>query len=471
MAVGYDADGVAELLGPVAQRALARSETVPARRATAGGSALEQLVRLWLLQLPVPEEAVAEALPVEAALRLGLVARDGASLRARLDVRPYDEGFLVVSDLGTGLDGEVSPLPADHVLGVGGASTSLAELTVRPPVGRALDLGTGCGVQALHLSGHAREVVATDVLPRAVRLARLTAALSGVELDVREGSWFAPVRGERFDLVVSNPPFVVGGTAGGGERTYRDGGEAGDALCARLVREAPAHLTEGGWCQLLANWVHRRGEDWRERVGGWLPEGCDAWALQREVLDPAEYVSLWLHDAGDAAGPRYRDLYDAWLGALERDGVEGVGFGWVSLRRVDAAAPQRRVEDWPHAVEAPLGPHVLDAFGRWEWLRGHAADLLGQRLRVADGVVQEQVGPPGAEDPEHLVLRQQGGLRRAERVGTAAAGLVGACDGTVPLGVLVEAVAAVLDEDAEGLRASVLPVVRTLVADGTLVPA
>ncbi len=457
----------------MAQRALARSETVPARRATAGGSSLEQLVRLWLLQLPVPEAAVAEALPVDAALRLGLVERADGQLRARLDLRPYDEGFLVVSDLGTGLDGEVAPLPADHVLGVGGASTSLAELTVRAPVGRALDLGTGCGVQALHLAGHAREVVATDVLPRAVRLARLTAALSDVRVQVREGSWFGPVAGERFDLVVSNPPFVVGGAAGGGERTYRDGGEPGDALCARLVREAPSYLTEGGTCQLLANWVHRRGEDWRERVAGWLPGGCDAWALQREVLDPAEYVSLWLHDAGDAAGPRYRERYDAWLGALERDGVEGVGFGWVSLRRTGAPAPRHRVEDWPHAVQSPLGPHVQAALDRWAWLHDHAQDaaLLAARLRVGEGVVQEQVGPPGAEDPEHVVLRQQGGLRRADRVGTAAAGLVGACDGTVPLGVLVEAVAAVLGDDPARLRGELLPVVRGLVAGGTLVPA
>ena len=57
----------------------------------------------------------------------------------------------VASDLTPGLDGAPHTVGADHVLGISSASTSLAEMTVRDPVGRALDLGTGCGVQALHL--------------------------------------------------------------------------------------------------------------------------------------------------------------------------------------------------------------------------------------------------------------------------------------------------------------------------------
>ena len=68
----------------------------------------------------------------------------------------------------------------DHVLGISSAATSLAQLTVREPVDRALDLGTGCGVQALHLATHASQVVATDVNQRALRLTRFNAELNGV---------------------------------------------------------------------------------------------------------------------------------------------------------------------------------------------------------------------------------------------------------------------------------------------------
>lgn len=462
--VGYTGDRVVELLGPVAHDALARLETVPARRATRGGSALETLVRLFLLQLPVPVAEAERALPSGAVDVL--VETSAGEARAVLDVRPYADCYYVVSDIGSGLDRNVRPLPPDHVLGVGGASTTLAQLTVRTPVSRAADIGTGSGVQALHLAEHSDTVVATDVLPRALELARLTAGLSGVRLDLRQGDLLEPLGDEPVDLLVSNPPFVVGAP---GRHTYRDSGRPGDQVCAQLVRQAPRHLTEGGWCQLLANWVHPAGGDWREHVAQWVPEGVDAWVVQREVQDPAQYVSLWLHDSGDVTDS-YLESYDAWLDGLERTGVEGVGFGWVVLRRTDGPA-NVRIEDWPHPVEQPLGPAVLERARRVDWLRGRDTDaLLASRLTVAPDVVQETVGQPGAEDPEHVVLRQQRGMRRAERVDSATAALVGACEGSLPLGALVAAVAEVLDADVATLRGELVPVVRRLVEDGFLLP-
>jgi methylase of polypeptide subunit release factors len=474
LGVDYTADGVLELLGPTAQAALSRAETVPARRRTADGSPLATLVRLFLLQLPVPASAARAAVPAyDACVAGGVLAADGDEVRAAVDIRPYgaDDGpWWVVSDLGTGLDGLHRPLRDDHVLGVGGASTTLAQLTVRPPVQRALDIGTGCGVQALHLARHAGTVVGTDVLPRALAMAELTAGLSGVEVDLREGSLLDPVAGETYDLIVSNPPFVVKPPDTGGY-TYRDSGLAWDEVCRRLVTGLPAHLAPGGWAQLLANWVHRRGQDWESRVGAWLAEaGCDAWVVQREVQDPAEYVATWLRDSGEAGGEGYVAAYDAWLGALEDAGIEAVGFGWVALRRSDAA-PVVRVEDWPHAVEQPMGPHVQGWAQRTGWLRSADDEaLLGARLRVADDVVQEQLGAPGAEDPEHVLLRQHRGMRRAERVGTVLGGVVGACDGTLALGAIIDAVAAILDEDVSVVRRDTLTDVRRLVADGFLLP-
>ena len=97
----------------------------------------------------------------------------------------------------------------DFVLGVSSASSTLAQLTVRAPVARALDLGTGCGVQSLHLARHAGQVVATDLNPRALALAEMTAMINSVEIDLRQGNLYEPVAGERFDLITSNPPYVM----------------------------------------------------------------------------------------------------------------------------------------------------------------------------------------------------------------------------------------------------------------------
>src|SRR4029079_13102755 len=123
---------------------------------------------------------------------------------AALDCRPYadeDHDWWVVSDLTPALDGQPVQVGPDHVLGVTPASTSLARLTTRHRVGRALDLGTGCGVQSLHLTTHADHVVATDVNARALALADFNAALNAVDLDVRAGSLWDPVDDESFDLI------------------------------------------------------------------------------------------------------------------------------------------------------------------------------------------------------------------------------------------------------------------------------
>jgi methylase of polypeptide subunit release factors len=464
---------------------------VPARRATADGGPLATLVRLFLLQQEVAQPAVAAVLPLDVAVSLGVVGADGDEVRARVDVRPHspepargahggsrptgedpadDQRWWVVSDLGTGLDGVHRPLDGEHVLGIGGASTTLAQLTPRDPVGRTLDVGTGSGVQALHASRHSGTVVGTDVSPRALQLARLTAALSAVEVDLREGDLLEPVVGESFDLVVSNPPFVIGAPE---TRTYRDSGLPLDTVGARLAGLAPGLLTAGGTLVMLANWVHRDGEDWQDRVTAWLPpHGVDALVVQRELLDAPAYVATWLADAGERGNPSYVERYDAWLADLERERVDAVGLGFVVLRRTDA---DRRVTtlDWPHPVEQPLGPHLATWLDRQRWLADHASDdaLAAATVRLAPDVVQEQLGPPGAEDPEQVVLRQQTGLRRAFAADTGTAALVGACDGTLGVGRLVDAVREVLGDGASGGTSHLLEQVRVMVGAGVLTPS
>ncbi|MDF1603636.1 methyltransferase [Nocardioides sp. YIM 152315] len=468
VAADFTYDRVAELLGTSAHDALARNETTPALRRTTGGSPLETLVRLFLLQAVVDLGAAEAALPglVDRLAAEGFLERSVGEVAARLDVRPYaadGDDLWVVSDLTPGLDGGPHRVGPDHVLGISSASTSLAQLTIREPVGRSLDLGTGCGVQALHLAGHSEGVVATDVNERALRLARFNVALNDLRtpVDVRAGSFFEPVRGERFDLIATNPPFVIS-PATGDRLVYRDSGLPGDRVVEHIVRTAPAHLTDGGWCQVLANWVIPTA-GWEERLAGWADPACDLYVVQREVVDPAAYVELWLKDAGQHGAPDYHDRYDTWLSWFEEQGIRAVGFGWINLRRSGAARPARELLEWPYDVEQPIAP----ALHAW----ATAADRpvgLDTRPVVRPDVQQETLGAPGAEDPEAVVLRQQRGLRRARRADTVEAALVGACDGELSVGQILDALAQLLDLDVAGTRERYLPVVRELVAEGFL---
>ena len=488
-AAGFTADGLLELLGAPAYAALARGETVPALRATRGEGPLETLVHLFLLQQPVSHGSAAAVLPVEEALADGWLARvddnggtggpgGAAELRATVDVRPYSgpegEDWWIVSDLGCAVGGAGGSAErrTDVVLGVGGASTTLAGIMVREPVARALDLGAGSGIQALHASQFATQVTATDLNPRALDFTRLTLALSGAPAaELHEGALFAPVAdAEPYDLIVSNPPFVI---SPGARLTYRDGGMRGDDLCRTLVQESVGRLAEGGYLQVLANWEHRDGEDWRDRVSAWVPSGCDAWIVQREVQDVTQYAELWLRDAGDHRGDpaTYAERYDAWLDEFAERGTKAVGFGWITVRRTEAEHPSVIAEEWTHPVEQPLGEVVRAHFERQDFLRGNDdVALLDHHYALADEVVQEQIGLPGAEDPEYVVLRQHRGMRRATSVDTVGAGFAGVCDGSLSAGRILDAIGQLLGQDAEELRARTPASIRLLVEQGFLAP-
>lgn len=464
-AANYTIDGVRERLGDVAATALAREELVPAERATRAPDPLGVLIRLWWLGLPVPERHAGPSvagLPVAELVAAGLLERDGDRVRAAVHLQPWETGGYLVSDRKV-RPGD-PPLRADHVVGAGGASANLAGLVTRRPAGSALDLGTGCGVQVLHLADRAERIVATDVNPRALRLARLSWALSGVpergfdavprragvaEVEGRVGSGFEPVAGERFDLIVSNPPFVI---APEGRYAYRESGVEGDGFCRDLVVNAPRHLNPGGYCQILANWLHVKGEDWRDRVGGWLAAtGCDGWAVQRDVQDPAEYVELWLRDSAEQGTPAYRERYDEWLGRLEALGVTGIGFGWITLRDGGSLDPVVRVEELTGPVEQPVGAYVdevLDGIAAAH--RIGSRELLDALLVTREDVLEERIGAPGAPDPARILLRQTRGLRRVAQVGTVTAALAGVCDGELPLGPLLAAIAELTGAESGG---------------------
>ncbi|MCO1574962.1 methyltransferase [Crossiella sp. SN42] len=479
LSADYHADGVLELLGPAAHAALGRGELEPAARACADGGALGALVRLFLLNEPVRESEAAAALrplPVAEAITAGVLRADGEQVRAALDIRPYgdDQGsWWVISDLDSEALG--GPVPTDHVLGVGHASISLARATARRPVGTLLDLGTGCGVQSLHASRHAEHVTATDLSGRALALASATFRLNQLDVELARGEWFAPVAGRRFQQVVCNPPFVVGPPRV--DYVYRDSGLSGDSASELVIRQLPAHLADGGVGQLLASWLHVKGQDWAERVASWLPgTGLDAWVVQRDVADPALYVGTWLRDAGvDPRSPEGREQAGRWLDWFAENQVEGIGFGFVTLRHTQSGPADIVCEDLRQAYDDPLGPETAGWLDRVAWLRQHSADedLLAARLTVPAAVLLEEVSSP-AEDGWTSVVRRlhrQDGPGWQHDLDELAAALLAGCRGHLDLADLLGLLAAAHDLPPQVLAMGALPAVRNLIRHGMLVPA
>ncbi|KGI67358.1 methyltransferase [Mycolicibacterium rufum] len=481
-AADYTTDGVAGLLGADAGAAFSRGLWWSALRATERAPADRQrlaiLVRLFLLGAEETRAHVAEAFPgagVDALTAAGVLEPSADGYRAVLDIRPHSDGardFLVVSDQDAAL--RPGPVRRDHVLGIGGASVSLAHAVIRTPVGRALDVGTGCGIQALHLSGHCDEVVATDTNERALALAAATARLNGMSWNLRAGSLFEPVAGERFDLIVSNPPFVVG--LGALDYIYRDSGMAGDALCENMIRQVGDHLEPGGTAQIMANWIVRDGQDWRDRVRGWLDgSGLHAWVVQREFADPISYVSLWTSDAGELPEEAAR-RGGLWLDWFDAEGIAGVGMGMIVVRaprRGEHRAPDQVLEEITGADEQLTGPEVEAFFARRDYLHDHSDDqLLATRLTTAPVFLEEQ-SLPGPEGWQTVgaAVRRPGGPGAVIGVDEVSRALFAGCRGEVPLGMLIELLAAHHGVEADALAAAALPVVREAIGRGILYEA
>nr|WP_188741789.1 methyltransferase [Agromyces bauzanensis] len=496
-ATGFTVESLEALWGADAAAALHRGERVPARRVLdarrtghGASAALATLAELFVLGLPVPAADAAGALPslgLEGATRLGLVAREagGSSVRARLDLRPYaftdahGEGhWWIVSDLGELALG--GPLGEQHVLGVGGASMTLSGLMLPTPAEHVLDLGTGCGIQAMHASRFASQVVATDISARALRLARFNVELNGIDgVDFRLGSLFEPVAGERFDRIVSNPPFVITPrVAGVPEYEYRDGGLVGDAIVEAVMCGAAEHLRPGGVAQLLGNWEVRDGDDAFDRLRDWAGE-LEYWIVEREVQRVTEYAETWIRDGGTRPGSHEFDrLYEAWLDDFERRGVREIGFGYVLLRRGAGRALSAhgarlgRIERRHGPLGASpggLGVHLaacIAAHDRQTALDDRA--LSETRLTVAGDVTEERHHWPGEEHPTAMLLRQGGGFGRVVELDTGLAAQVGACDGELTVGAVVSAIAQLLEVDEAALGADLLPAVRAFIDDGML---
>ena len=513
-------EAVAALLGEVADAALRREIRLPALRAVraalAAGlapSPVAVLTALFMLGESVPATALDAALPrttAAGAAAVGLVGEpdETGCVRALVDLRPHeavdDAGevrWWVASDLGELVTGRA--LAPDHVLGVGGAGLTLAGLTPRTPVRTALDLGCGCGIQTLYLLRHAEHVVATDISARALAFTAFNAALAGVsvtgsapgaasEADVKpgpasgsgslellRGSLLEPVVGRRFDLIASNPPFVLTPPAvreaGLPLMEYRD---AGGPILPGLVAGLAEHLEPGASAVMLGNWEHRGAGSWRDAVAAWLPEGLDAWVIERELQDPVEYATMWLRDGGltpERDPEAFDAALEAWIDDFEARDVRGIGCGSLIVRRPQSPRePWRLLEEVATSGQGVLGPHVAEVLEVRERLAGLDDDAVADlRPLLAPDVTEERHLIPGAAEPTVILLRQGGGLGRTLQASTAVAALAGVADGELSVGQVASAVAALSElnaADALALRAEMVEATRHLLTTGFLRP-
>jgi len=468
-AAGYSDDSLLKLVGAEAHSSPPEGAAALALARVEKGSTLETLILLFLVGAPVTAARARGALApmtVKTWTEAGLIAETGREVSARVRLAPF-------RGLWMAYDPPEHRQRSDYVMGIGSTTLRLADVAIRRPLRSMLDLCAGCGTQALLAARHCRRVVATDDSPRAVAFTRFNLAINGVEnVDVARGDLFEPVAKERFELVLANPPFVISPDR---RLAYRDGGADGDGFCRRLVREVPGVLEEGGYCQMLCNWAHHRGSDWKERLAGWFKDsGCDAWVMRVQTEEPAAYASKWINQT-EAVEPRlFTERFRAWTDYYREQEIEAISSGVITMRRSSDGPNWLRVDENPPRLLGPCGDDIEMMFALRDFLETSRDDARLLEIKPHASPVlrmhQHLFPSGGGWEMRTIELRREQGLGSGATIDPYVAGLVGRCDGERTLRDLIDELARALGRDPAEVTEPMLGVVRQLIENGFLLP-
>jgi len=396
----------------------------------------------------------------------GLLAKEKDRVLPLVKITPYRNLF-IVSDSDWADEAASRP---DVVMGLASSSTWLADFTIRRDSDCTLDLGTGTGVQAMLASRHSKQVVATDINPRALEFARFNAELNGIDnIEFVEGDMFEAVEGRTFDLIVCNPPFSISPAS---TCLYRDNPGDGDGFVKRIIQTAPKYLSSAGFAQILCNWVQSSDESWTDRMSGWLkPTGCNAWIVRGKSFSPADYARQWLKGYDTSNG---EELFGKWMSYYEQQGIASIDGGLITMRQSDRQPNWLRIDADLPRIFPDAGAHVARCF----WLQdlldripGH--DILNEILYLSPSVELTQISKPSTAgwQLKSCQLTMTRGIAYTVRLDPTIARVVAACNGRQQLGRLLQAVAIADGEDLNVVVTRYLGALRRLVTLGFLWPA
>lgn len=332
---------------------------------------LGDLIRLFLLRCALPHPRLVELLGeplIDLLESLGVLIPRAGLWASRVDLYSVEDLLLATDHRYMLLDED--EMDEEPVMYIGADSFGLVQTAPRTPVRNTLDLCSGSGIQGLIASGYSEQVICVDINPRAVRLARFNAQLNGIDnLEVRLGSLYAAVPGERFDVILANPPFVPSPVRALG---FRDGGGRGEDVLAEIVRGAGERLDAGGRLCVVTDLVDVA--DYRSRVEGWWRGGgADILVLKTADRDELLFSVPHAHAPFGQHLSDFNAALEVWVDNFRAEGLSGVNFGYLLLQRTSGSAGHycARVVSNPTSsiraeVEAYFSVCALLASGRAE---------------------------------------------------------------------------------------------------------
>lgn len=443
-----------ELRLPLIRRELSRDESAAAALALVflhGGSA--------------PQARIDRAIGADARrwlLEAGIVAATGDELRARFRLQVADGIWIFCDEPAAGGATVMPPGP-----------TTVDLLAVMPASldGGVVDIGTGPGTIALVAAKRGGRAVATDINPRAAELTRFNARFNELDVDVRVGDLFEPLRGERFRWLFAQPPYVAR-PAEQATVTFLHGGSEGDELAMRIVAGTPAVLQPGGVAAILFD-APVRAEPLHDRLRAAVgPTGTDVAALQAPGIHPDMQAIGYASLEDPTLGPRHAAAALRYREHLERVGVAEVkhslavirarGGGDVAGWTIGLPVP-RLPTDWTELKSFLAG---LDA----ATLDDEALARASVRPRAGMLLAIERAPGPDRSDVRRAIRFARPTFAAERELSEAGAAIIDLLAGDPSTERAIARFADAMERSVDEVRPLVVSFVRECLARGLLVP-
>lgn len=426
-------------------------------------------MRLFMFHDPVTPAEASSALgaeEMERFIRAGIIsATANGGLVSPLFLHIVNDLYIVSDDLAHG---------GEAVMGAGQTTAVLCQAAY-PSEGiqASLDLGCGAGTVALMLASCARLSTGTDINPRALTFSAINAAINGIaNVEWGLGDLFVPVEGERFDLVVSQPPFVAR-RAGAPPATYLYGGTRGDELPLRLLGDLPGYLAEDGRAVLLVEWPIVDGQPLEQRIRAALrSEDVNLLLLQFPPIDLDEYCSHLAGVGTVGCGDEFETRAILTRDHLDKTGISGLRQTLVIVQRSQSA------RCWTSTIDIRAGGAPLLTSDRIDMLvasrdlltRSDEA-LLGSCLVMPEGSVLGSECAVSNRDQTTLRIRfPKSSMVHDADMNPEAVLLVSLVHDAPSVGAAVDAFAHRTSKMGEGTTETILQAVREALLMGLLEP-
>ncbi len=474
VSAGYFAGGILKKLGVKDINSINENDLPLLFRRTSSKDSLDILIRLFLMEVLCDAKDVEKAINpahIKTWIKAGLLDVRNGMAKARVKILPYNEIFICYDSPKLLVQGEKAK---DYVMGIGQSSLTLANATIRKNVAKTLDLGTGCGFQAFLAAGHSNFVLGTDQNPRAIEIAEFNAMLNGFSnMEFKMGNLFEPAGRNSFDLIVTNPPFVISPEK---RYTYRDGGMDGDAIIRLIGKKAPLYLNEGGFCQILCNWIQTNDTDWKETLKAWFDNsGCDVWVIRSESRDAATYASTWIRHTEKAGTDEFPARFEAWMNYYDAHGIDSFGAGIINIRKSSGRPNWFHGDEAPGKMLGPCGMAIERGFMVFDFLRKTEdnRDFLNLSLIASDDLRLERISAPSQNGwiDESFRIYLIKGLAYAGDIDFYVADIISQCDGKKSLKEILNYLAGRVQKPVDEIALPFCRIIKGLVERGFLLPS